>query len=173
VTHISIAVAALVLTVAGTDFGRRRVPNWLTLGGASGISASHRYRWKGGARTGRGRHVGGRWGPLCLVLLHAMGAGDLKLMCPVGAFLGPSGWMAVFMATAIAAGAAALVLMVSKGRFGRPVEGRSYLRRAGALSAALPWAKYFGRKASRRTHHAPRNRDRREPCFLFLAARIS
>jgi Flp pilus assembly protein protease CpaA len=33
-THISIAVAALVLTAAGTDFRRRRVPNWLTLGGA-------------------------------------------------------------------------------------------------------------------------------------------
>jgi hypothetical protein len=94
-------------------------------------------------------------------------------MCAFGAFLGPSGWMAVFTATAIASGAAALVLMVSKVRFDRPVECRSCLRRAGALSAALPWAKYFGRKASRRTPHAPRNRDRREPCFVFLAAGIS
>ena len=51
-----------------------------------------------------------------LYLLRAMGAGDVKLMAAVGAAVGPSNWMAVFTATAIAAGAGAIFLMVVKGR---------------------------------------------------------
>jgi prepilin peptidase CpaA len=51
-----------------------------------------------------------------LYLLRAMGAGDVKLMAAVGAIVGPADWFSVFIATAIAGGVLAVVLMVWKGR---------------------------------------------------------
>ncbi len=45
-----------------------------------------------------------------------MGAGDVKLMAAVGAMVGPQGWVAVFIATAIAGGLLAMAVIVWKRR---------------------------------------------------------
>lgn len=59
--------------------------------------------------------------------LHAMGAGDVKLMGAVGAIVGPANWMAVFTATAVAAGAGAIVVMVAKGRIRQTLWNVAYI----------------------------------------------
>lgn len=51
-----------------------------------------------------------------LYALRAMGAGDVKLMAAVGAIIGPLNWIAVFIASALAGGLFAIVLMIRKGR---------------------------------------------------------
>lgn len=117
-THISsIVVAALVLTAAITDFRRRRIPNWLTL---TGVLMGLLLRTASGGWAGLGMAAEGMILGLgvyfIFYVLHAIGAGDVKLMAAIGAVLGPANWMAVFTATAIAAGAGAIVLMVAKGR---------------------------------------------------------
>ena len=117
-SHISlIAVAALVLTAAVTDFRRRRIPNWLTSGGVIAGLLLHAVTggWAGLGLATKGMLLGfGVY--FVFYCLHAMGAGDVKLMAAVGAVVGPSDWIAVFTATAIAGGAAAIVLMVAKSR---------------------------------------------------------
>jgi len=112
-----IAVTALVLTAAVTDFRRRRIPNWLTLGGVflGLVLRTAIGGWAGLRLATEGMMLGfGIY--FVLYLLRAMGAGDVKLMAAIGAAVGPSNWMAVFTATAVAAGAGAILLMVAKGR---------------------------------------------------------
>src|SRR6516165_767420 len=116
-TFLLIAVTALVLTAAVTDFRRRRIPNWLTLGGVFlGLGLRTAIGgWAGLKLATEGMMLGfGIY--FVLYLLRAMGAGDVKLMAAVGAAVGPSNWMAVFTATAMAAGVGAILLMVAKGR---------------------------------------------------------
>jgi len=59
---------------------------------------------------------------LPLYLLRALGAGDVKLMAAVGAIVGPANWFGIFLLTSLLGGAAALVLIASKGRFRRTGE---------------------------------------------------
>jgi prepilin peptidase CpaA len=117
-TQISlIAAASLVLTAAVTDFRRRRIPNWLTLGGVSSGLLLHIVTggWAGLSFGIEGMLLGfGVY--FVFYCLHAMGAGDVKLMAAIGAVVGPSNWITVFVATAIAGGAAAVALVVAKGR---------------------------------------------------------
>jgi len=117
-TQISLmAAAALVLTAAATDLRRRRIPNWLTWGGAITGLLLHTVTggWAGLGLGIEGMLLGfGVY--FVFYCLHAMGAGDVKLMAAVGAVVGPSNWIAVFTATAIAGGAAAAALVVAKGR---------------------------------------------------------
>lgn len=49
-------------------------------------------------------------------LLHAMGAGDVKLMAAVGALVGPSRWFGVFLVSAIVGGIMALILVIARRR---------------------------------------------------------
>jgi prepilin peptidase CpaA len=128
-TYISlIIVAALVLTAAVTDFRRRRIPNWLTLGGVLMGLLLHTATggWAGLGLATKGMLLGfGVY--FILYVLHAMGAGDVKLMAAIGAMVGPSNWMAVFTATAVAAGVVAIVLMVAKGRVRQTLWNVAYI----------------------------------------------
>jgi prepilin peptidase CpaA len=45
-----------------------------------------------------------------------MGAGDVKLMAAVGAIVGPAHWFVIFIASSIAGGIFAVVLMLWKGK---------------------------------------------------------
>lgn len=56
---------------------------------------------------------------LPLYLLRAMGAGDVKLMAMVGAFLGPRATVSVVLATFIAGGVMILAVVLHKGTLGR------------------------------------------------------
>jgi prepilin peptidase CpaA len=105
--------AALLIAAAAcaTDLYRRRVPNVLTLGGAA---AAIVYHLLAGGTSGVLNAVGG-WLVgvavfLPLFLLRGMGAGDLKLLGTIGAWVGARDvvWVAVY--AAIAGGVMAVIL---------------------------------------------------------------
>lgn len=111
------ALAIIVLFAALCDLSSRRIPNWLTI---SGIV------------VGFGIHVslagaGGIWVSaagmalallvyLPLFALHALGAGDVKLMAAVGAITGPLPWLVIFVVTCLVGGLLALIVIISKRR---------------------------------------------------------
>jgi prepilin peptidase CpaA len=114
---IQILAAALVLVAAFIDMRSRRIPNWLTLLGVLvGLGLNAFTYGLAGVRNSLGGMLLGFSAYLILYLLRAMGAGDVKLMAALGAIVGPENWVAVFIASAVAAGVLALALMVWKGR---------------------------------------------------------
>jgi prepilin peptidase CpaA len=52
-----------------------------------------------------------------LYLLHARGAGDVKLLAAIGALVGWRDWVAIFILSGILGGVIAVILMLAKGRF--------------------------------------------------------
>jgi prepilin peptidase CpaA len=108
----------LLLAAAVFDVRYRRIPNWLTVGGAvAGVALN----------TVIGRPVAGLAFALeglalgfglyfVLYALHAMGAGDVKLMAAVGALTGPANWFGIFIVSAIVGGVLALFMVVVRGR---------------------------------------------------------
>lgn len=109
----------LVATAAWFDIKSRRIPNWLVLVGliSSFILQTlfHSAGNFGGFKAwGLGLLVGfGLFLPL--YMLHAMGAGDVKLMAMVGAFLGPMAALGVVLTTLIVGGILALAVALWSG----------------------------------------------------------
>jgi prepilin peptidase CpaA len=87
----------------GTDLLSRRVPNWLTIGG---VFAAILFSSVTGGLTGFGASVAGGavgfFAFMPLFLLGGMGAGDVKLLAAVGAWLGPANaaWTALYASVA-------------------------------------------------------------------------
>ena len=109
------AVLVILLSAAAAiDWSTYRVPNWLTVGGMTfGLlynTAVH------GLGAGLLPALAGMAAGLALLLplyaLRVMGAGDVKLMAMVGAFLGISQIAQVVLCTFIAGGIAALVFAI-------------------------------------------------------------
>jgi prepilin peptidase CpaA len=112
-----VCAAVLVLVAGASDIRSRRIPNWLTLSGVCAGLALHAATagFSGLKLSAMGMLLGfGAY--LALYCLHAMGAGDVKLMAAVGAIVGPAAWISVFVATAIAAGLLSLGLVIFKRR---------------------------------------------------------
>lgn len=125
-THI--AAAALVLIACIPDLRTRRIPNALTFGAAAVAIAFHAAT---SGLAGAGWSAGG-WllGAALffpLFALRGMGAGDVKLLAAVGAWLGPAEVLWVALITSVAGGVLALVVAAMHG----------YLRQAGANIASL------------------------------------
>jgi prepilin peptidase CpaA len=107
----------LVAAAAGMDLHTRRIPNvlvliglvlalavqWALHGAAEGI-----HRWMLGLLTG-----GGLFFPL--YLLRGMGAGDVKLMAAVGAFVGPEIALEIVLVTCVIGGVWALAVVAFRG----------------------------------------------------------
>lgn len=113
------ATLAATLTAGAacvTDIRTRRIPNALTFGSAATALLFHGAT---GGLPGLGQAVGG-WSVglalfLPVFLLRGLGAGDVKLLAALGAWLGPSLALWTGLYTAIAGGALALVVALSHG----------------------------------------------------------
>jgi prepilin peptidase CpaA len=129
---LTILLGALVIVAALFDFRTRRIPNWLCAAGLAGGFACQiaMFHWAGAREAALGTGLA-LLIYIPLFALHAVGAGDVKLMAAVGSIAGPKAWIAIFLVTAIAGGVIALVLIAVKGRIGRT------LRNVGILLTEL------------------------------------
>lgn len=109
-----VVLVALLVAAAVIDWRTYRIPNWLTAGGmVFGLlynTAAH------GFMAGLLPALGGLGIGLVLLLplyaLRVMGAGDVKLMAMVGAFIGSSEILYAVLFTFVAGGVAALTFAV-------------------------------------------------------------
>ena len=103
----------LLATAAVIDSRSHRIPNWLVFSGALLGLAYHAFSPYG---TGVIASVGGLAVGLVsfmpLYLLRAMGAGDVKLMAMVGAYLGPLSAFGAVLTVFIAGGVLALAAAI-------------------------------------------------------------
>src|ERR1051326_9399639 len=112
---VAILVGFLVVIAAVIDIRSRRIPNWLTLSGiilGFALNTLLAYPWplEGLKNAGLGMLFAFAV-YFVLYLIHAMGAGDVKLIAAVGAILAsPAGWFRLFLVTALIGGVFALVL---------------------------------------------------------------
>jgi prepilin peptidase CpaA len=108
----------VALWAGGMDWRYRRIPNWLTVPGfVVGVAVNTALHGWPGLKSSL---LGAGLGLLVLlpfVLIRALGAGDWKLTCALGAFLGPSLLITVLIGSMFVAGVMALVLVIYKGRF--------------------------------------------------------
>jgi prepilin peptidase CpaA len=121
-THVTPAVvwlvSAILVEAAVIDGMKLRVPNWLTfhfvIGGLAFAA------WSGGSSALLWSLGGAALGLALLLPLYAiggMGAGDVKLLAGVGAWMGPALTLGAFVATAITGGLMALVMVAWSGQY--------------------------------------------------------
>ena len=119
---IRVILSALVIVAAIWDIRTRRIPNWLTLAGVILGVALNTFLFD---RPLVGLMFSLKGFGLALIiymllyLLHAMGAGDVKLMAAVGAMVGWPDWLAILVLTSVAGAMAGLALVFFKGRLRR------------------------------------------------------
>jgi len=117
-----VLVVAFVVAAAVFDVRAHRIPNWLVLLGAITCIAGQMIQPAlldfGIAGAVKGIVVGFAL-LLPLYLLRATGAGDVKLMAMVGAYLGPWGVASAALLSFIAGGVLALVVVLAKGALGQ------------------------------------------------------
>lgn len=105
------------LYASWVDYSQKRVPNWLNAALATSglITQAAFFGWMGLGTSVLGLLVG--LGVLILPwLFHGMGAGDVKLMAAVGAWLGPWLTLLSFVVGALLAGVVAMVMILATGR---------------------------------------------------------
>jgi prepilin peptidase CpaA len=113
-----IVIVALVIGLAAcvTDVRTRRIPNLLTFGAAAlGLVAHSAFSGFDGFLTGAAGWLAGAGLFLPFFLLGGMGAGDVKLLAALGAWLGPRDafWLAVY--ASLAGGAMAIAVALAHG----------------------------------------------------------
>jgi prepilin peptidase CpaA len=121
IEHWQVKLVCLTLIVAAYIDGKQlRVPNWITfpmiLSGLlyHGVTAG----WPGLQTALAGAAVG----LLCLLPLYSiggMGAGDVKLMAGIGAWMGVSVTVAAFFVSAVVGGAMAIVMVLKRKSFAK------------------------------------------------------
>lgn len=128
--QIVVTVVALIVAFVAcvTDVQNRRIPNVLTFGAAAAALLFHLFvDGAGGLQTAVGGWVVGTILFLPFFALGGMGAGDVKLLAALGAWLGPRDafWVAIY--GSLAGGVMALMLALGRGYL------RTALRNVGAL----------------------------------------
>lgn len=115
-TFAIVMAVTISLAAAVWDVGTRRIPNLLTFGAALVAVAVHGYS---GGISGAGMSLSGWLVGAAFFLpffaLGGMGAGDVKLLAALGAWLGPSEIVWVALYSGIAGGVMALVVAAFSG----------------------------------------------------------
>ena len=110
----------LVIVAAIWDIRTRRIPNWLTLSGVVLAVALNTFLYETAGLWYSLKGLGVAFGVyFVLYLLHAMGAGDVKLMAAVGAAAGWENWLGILVLTSVFGAVAGLLLVAFKGRIRR------------------------------------------------------
>jgi len=134
-----LAAAICAIVGAAFDVHLNRIPNWLTYGGLA-VALTLRTILGGWRSLGQGLAgilIGG--GILVVFfLVHGMGAGDVKLMAAVGAWMGLHQTLRVLVATALAGGALAVFYMVFYKRVGSTFRNLGKLLRFHLTSGVRP-----------------------------------
>lgn len=108
-----------ILLASWIDITERRVPNWLNLALIlSGFAVQFAFFGWTGAATGFWGLLTG-FGLLIIPwMMHAMGAGDVKLMAAIGVWIGPMLALYSFALGAVLGGVAGVVMIISARRLG-------------------------------------------------------
>lgn len=118
--EVAYLVSFVLVEAAFIDGRCLRVPNWLTIHFAVGGWAFA--YWTGGAPLLGWSLCGSAVGLISLLPLYSiggMGAGDVKLMAGVGAWIGPAFTIWAFVSTAVVGGVIGLAMMAISGELGR------------------------------------------------------
>ena len=147
----TVVLFVLLCTAAVSDWRFFRIPNWLTLGGAlfAFVYGTLAARTPvAGATDALGGLGTGFAIMLPLYVMGVMGAGDVKLMAMVGAFLGPYQTLLAVLFIFIVGGMAALAFAIHRRRLlhmlanvkaaaeGMAVSGIAGMRPTGTIPAA-------------------------------------
>ncbi len=130
-----LALTALLAGAVLTDMHARRIPNKLVLSGLALAMATHAMALLQAQAALAGPAW---WAPLVglaagfflllpLHLLRAMGAGDVKLLAMVGAFVGPHTAASAFVYTLLAGGLVSLVYLLGRGVAAQTLSNLKYL----------------------------------------------
>jgi prepilin peptidase CpaA len=106
-----------VLLASWIDYSQRRVPNWLNaLLIVLGFTVQGYFHGASGMWTGLGGLAVGFGVLIVPWLMHAMGAGDVKLMAAIGVWFGP--WMTLvsFALGALIGGVIAVIMIAAAGK---------------------------------------------------------
>jgi prepilin peptidase CpaA len=121
IEHWQVKLVCLTLIVAAYIDGRQlRVPNWITF--PMILSGLAYHGCTGGWGGLEGALLGTAAGLLCLLPLYSiggMGAGDVKLMAGVGAWLGASVTFSAFVVSTVVGGAMAIVMVLRRKSFAK------------------------------------------------------
>lgn len=149
----ALPVLVTVALAIGWDLKQRRIPNGLTVPAAAAGILFHALApaGQGIAFALAGLIIGGTL-LLALFLMGGMGGGDVKLMAALGAWLGPTATLNLFVLTAAAGAIWAFMLigyhrrLAPLGHFGRDVRAalQGNRRPAAFCSAHIPYALAFG-----------------------------
>jgi prepilin peptidase CpaA len=113
-------LALLVLVAAIYDIRFRRIPNWLVLTGfCLGIALNTYFAHVNGFLLSLLGAALALAVYLPFFALRAMGAGDVKLMIAIGAFVGAKNWLILFLMTALLGGILAICLLLMRGGLAR------------------------------------------------------
>lgn len=134
-----VAVVVIALAAALCDVKTRRIPNALTLGATGVALAVHVLfsGWSGLLLAGSGWAAGfALFFPV--FVLGGMGAGDVKLLAAIGAWLGPWGALWTALYAALAGGLMALVVSLARGYTGTAFRNLGTLLRSWLFGGIRP-----------------------------------
>ncbi len=127
---VQVLLVILVVVAGAYDILYRRIPNWLVLpcwilGFAVNAAIADRV-WSGLGSAAAG------FGLAMLVyfplyLLRGMAAGDVKLMAAIGALVGPTAWLFIFIFSGLVGGVIAIFVMLAHRRFRKTFRNLGYI----------------------------------------------
>ena len=125
---LSIPLLSLLAAAAWHDARSFRIPNSIIVSGLVLGIALNSYLPAGlGFSAAALGLLAGLFGLLPLYLLRIWGAGDVKLMAVVGAFLGPAGLLGALLISFLMGGLAAFLVAMQRGSVGLLLQNLRYM----------------------------------------------